>query len=349
MDETSIGAQVRPSKEVLSGSLEVGRPVLAAVGGCEKRDGRRFPSAIRGWSAQEYLLLDRPEDFVARPSDRCVVQFLSDGVVCGFSAEFLDSGATRPPLFRIAWPAVVETLSLRKHDRVEVDLPCTAVLPCGTRMECRMVDISAGGCRLVLPERLMAHTEVLLDFDLGTDQAFSGVRAVVRCSSQEGTGFPAGVQFEELDGARQHAIDFFVAAERSGMRMAGEQGSAVLLLHAGGARMESMGEAIRGTGIRVVEEENLAHFFQRLGSGRFRAALIPAAHPHFSGSQLVRIVRDAAPADQLHVAVYGGGEKPGQDAKGIAYSVVLTPEDAAAWVRETAGAGPEEPAPVQPD
>lgn len=344
MEEASTTAQVRPSGEVLSGSLEVGRPVLAAVG-VHQKGTRRFPSAIRGWSREEYLLLDRPEDFVARPSDQCVVQFLSDGVVCGFCSDLLDSGATRPPLFRIAWPDAVETLCLRKHDRIRVDLPCSATLPCGTQITCKMVDLSAGGCRLVLPERLMAHTEVQLDFNLGMDQAFEKVRAVVRCSAQEGTVFPAGLQFEELDAEKQHALGLFVAAERSGMRTAAGASPGVLLLHAGGKRLTSLGEAIRKTGVRVVAEENLAHFFQRLASGRFRAALVPATHPHLSGSQLVHIVRDAAPADQLQLAVYGGGETPGQEAKGLAYSVVLTPDDAAAWVREQAGAGPEEPAP----
>jgi hypothetical protein len=274
-----------------------------------------------------------------------VVQFLNEGVVCGFSSEFLDSGATRPPLFRISWPAVVETLCLRRHDRLEIDLPCVAVLPCGTRLECRIVDISAGGCRLLLPERVMAHTDVVLDFDLGMEHRFEGVQALVRCSTQEGTDFPAGVQFVEMDDATQHAIDFFVAAERSNMRTERGTATQVLLLHSGAERMESMREAMRQTGVWVQEEANLAHFFQRLGTGRFNAALVPAAHPHLSGSQLVQIVRDVAPPETLKLAVYGGGEKPGSMATGAAYSVVLTPAEAAEWVRQSTGAGSEEPAP----
>lgn len=332
MSSDSREAQVHEDTNVLAAYLGVGRPVLALIGGHDA-DARRIPSIIRGWCANQYILIDRPEDCVARKQDHIIVQFLHDGIVCGFSSEFLDSGATRPPLFRIAWPSALETLSLRQHDRASVDVECMVALPCGTTLQGRMEDISAGGCRVVLPEKMVEHTEVLLDFALDGVHAFRGIQAAVCSSKGKEDAFPTGLRFCGLSPSDQHTIDLFAATQTSGLRTAQAAEPEAVLLQGSEETGRALSELAHKDGIKLTCVAKVADLFRLIGARPFAAAVLAASHPQLPGSQVAHLLHDSDGGARIPIALLGGGERPGKDADAGAYAVVLTVEDAAGWLR----------------
>ena len=113
--------------------------------------GERFKSVFLGWEEGRYCILKPPvlatqlEQLV--PEKPCIVRYLDcKGVLRGFRTE-VQALANRPHrLLFIDYPRIVESLSVRKQDRVDCFLPARLTLD-QAEVSGHIVNISAGGFR----------------------------------------------------------------------------------------------------------------------------------------------------------------------------------------------------------
>jgi len=129
--------------------LEVGRAVVIQPVSAGAAGNWRLQGFIRGWQEGRYVLLDARDDAVptfVRSEMACTVRFLFQGTACGFRATILDLG---PGTFiRVTWPAEMSFAQVRRHERVEVAIPCTAGVEGAEPAQASITDLSLGGCRV---------------------------------------------------------------------------------------------------------------------------------------------------------------------------------------------------------
>jgi len=81
--------------------------------------------------------------------DPLLVRYLHDGVIFGFRT-FVSGTVVEPlPLVFLNWPERVEAHSVRQSRRLDTFIPCHLKLQ-GTGHDASIIDISAGGCQVVL-------------------------------------------------------------------------------------------------------------------------------------------------------------------------------------------------------
>lgn len=81
--------------------------------------------------------------------DALLVRYLHEGVIFGFRT-FVSGTVVEPlPLVFLNWPERIEAHSVRQSRRLDTFIPCSLNLQ-GERHEASIVDISAGGCQVVV-------------------------------------------------------------------------------------------------------------------------------------------------------------------------------------------------------
>lgn len=139
--------------------LPIGGDALVEVTGTQKR----FKTSFVGMDRRQYILLKLPMrrqiiDMLT-PHLQITVRFLMDGGrVCGFQCHVAHLSVKPFPLLFLSYPKLVEVLKLRKHDRVACFQPIVFYLS-GEEYPAVIVNISAGGCRILMEEGDLAAME----------------------------------------------------------------------------------------------------------------------------------------------------------------------------------------------
>jgi c-di-GMP-binding flagellar brake protein YcgR len=189
----------------IEGLFTVGCPAVIHTNPGD-RDEKRYPTVVRGWYEGNYVLLDRPlsqEGAVPlTKSQRCLLRFLSEGKACGFPCTLLKTGDTVLPYLRVSWPRKIECVDIRKHERVEVRVPCTISRPDHDAVDGQTVDVSAGGCGIWTETRIAPDTHIQVSFTLPDASVVSNARVTVCSARAVGKGFLLGCRFDEDEEAR---------------------------------------------------------------------------------------------------------------------------------------------------
>lgn len=177
-------------------------------------------SVVVGFERGQYLIVRTPATVTLWPYIRkekqTTVRYLHDGTVYGFRTTIL--GVTEEPvrLTFLAYPRTIETINLRKEERV----PC--LLTAGAKIHGLMykgvvLDISAGGCSFTfsleededIPELTVDDEMVVVMQPVGFsgDQEFAGTLRSIRRSENRMT---VGIQFKDLDGAVTEKLGSYV-------------------------------------------------------------------------------------------------------------------------------------------
>ena len=140
--------------ESLTLDIRTGTPCIVEPQGV----GERFKSVFVGWESGRFCILRPPNSpalletlYGEKP---CIVRYLDcQGVLCGFRTE-VQALVNRPHrLLFLDYPESVETLSVRKENRVDCFLPA-AVVAGDASLSGHIVNISAGGFRFSKREEM---------------------------------------------------------------------------------------------------------------------------------------------------------------------------------------------------
>jgi hypothetical protein len=185
-------------------NIEPGGRVLLDPDGLGKRFWTEFIGLVKG----KYLLLRLPMQVGIREAlevDAPVtVRYIQGGCrVCGFKTSVAGMNFKPFPLLFLHHPDRVESLSLRRHERVACSLP-GRVFQEGQEWEGMIVNISQGGCRMVLDGgngasggTPQADEEIFCSIRLLDSDEELYVRGMVRTVDAKAGNTVLGIQFVE--------------------------------------------------------------------------------------------------------------------------------------------------------
>jgi hypothetical protein len=130
----------------------------------------RMWSTLVGWRSDGYLLLETPEHHIPpgittafSAEDVLTVRFMSDGLIVGFRAPVIGRISHPVGLTVVAWPAQVQTHSLRRDPRLACYLPCRISAAGRSLGQAVVVDISLHGCCVRLSAEAQVEEDVLAE------------------------------------------------------------------------------------------------------------------------------------------------------------------------------------------
>ena len=106
-----------------------------------------------------------------------VVRYLHKGVVYGFKCTLISLIEEPVPLMLLSYPEEIETVALRKHDRITCLIPATVQVD-GRSCKGAIVDLSLGGCSFACPispenelPRIESGIDAVLSFQIPGSQS----------------------------------------------------------------------------------------------------------------------------------------------------------------------------------
>lgn len=165
----------------------------------------RTSATFIGLKGRDYVLTEQPmvsgAPIFSAAGAPCVVRFLYQGVVHGFTSNVAYIVFNPFPMLCINYPRELETINLRGEKRFAVSISATVCyqeLGETKTLEGTISDLSVSGCRLELPLFFDAGDVLDLSFRLLDGQEVKGLPGEVRNLRSNGDGrFEFGVRFQD--------------------------------------------------------------------------------------------------------------------------------------------------------
>ena len=197
---------------------------------------QRLKAVIRGWQTGVYILLEvqleHERSLVFQDGAECSLRFLHEGVAYAIESNLLSwQISRRDPNIRISWPRSLRSAAIRRHERIEVNLPCTL------RHEDKEIpgiigNLSAGGCGITADCNATPGSHLAADFSLPDGIPIAAVPILVRASKALKSGSVyLGCSFRQENHAGITDIAFYVGT--SVLRMRQQAGDAPRFLVVG--------------------------------------------------------------------------------------------------------------------
>ena len=172
-------------------------PIDLTLHGEVTEKGLRFKTRYYGMKRGEFLILHMPgapqirEHLFKR--ENLIMRFMHAGTVYGFMTQVLAHSLLPAPIFFVKFPKYLETINLRKHQRVDTFLK--ARMQVGQEIQKGVIlDISATGCRFSIDKGknsswspLEPKTPIRLEFRLA-DNSDPHPHARIGCIVLPGSG-----------------------------------------------------------------------------------------------------------------------------------------------------------------
>jgi len=170
--------------------------------------GQEFKAAgfLAGMISDEYLMIRVPAipGILSRlnEGDPIVVRYVYAGNVYGFNSTILNYVQKPALIVFLAYPAAVETVNLRKAQRVECLFPAT-VKTDRNDYKAVIVDISQGGCRVCLDHGASESSSFDIDQTIGLSFHLAGVveeqviKGKIRLLKKDAQLSEMGIQFDQ--------------------------------------------------------------------------------------------------------------------------------------------------------
>jgi c-di-GMP-binding flagellar brake protein YcgR len=145
-----------------------------------------------------------------------VVRYLHKGVVYGFRCSMISLIEEPIPLMLLSYPEEIETVALRKHDRI------TCLIPAAVQVDSELykgaiLDLSLGGCSFVFtvsPESESSHVQRGIDAVLSVQIPGSQKERTMELGivnvRREGHKITMGSQFKNLDTDASNVIESYI-------------------------------------------------------------------------------------------------------------------------------------------
>ncbi len=185
--------------------MEPGNQLLLQIQGFASR----LKSVLIGGEYNGYLIVTTPKvsgmDTMVLDGLSVTVTFLHDGVVYGFRSHVTHRLVSPARLLFLSYPENIERHELRKHQRVECNIPTGVKIDNGQNsFEGIMADISTGGCRVIflatseiIHEQIHPGTTIDLSFELMGIGGVKTLKGTIKSCNAEETKFMLGVSFQQ--------------------------------------------------------------------------------------------------------------------------------------------------------
>ncbi|MCX5807642.1 MAG: flagellar brake protein [Proteobacteria bacterium] len=145
-----------------------------------------------------------------------VVRYLHKGVVYGFKSNMISLIEEPIPLMLLSYPEEIETVALRKHDRINCLIPATVQVD-GQSYKGAILDMSLGGCSFVYttsPEsessQVQKGVDAVLSIQIPGSQSERTVELGIVNVRREGHKITMGSQFKNLDTTTGNTIESYI-------------------------------------------------------------------------------------------------------------------------------------------
>lgn len=281
----------------------------------------RFPGHIRGWEAGRYILLGvEPQagGTVVRRGNQCIVRFMLDGDVWGFTSRAAESGAGADnSLIQLTWPQEVARIQVRKYERVVVKVPCEIHLSDDTTADGTIGDVSGGGCSMVSPVRLAVDDIIHLSFRM--PEGVQVTRRPVRIRSRRPGGlnqFKYGCQFQEQKEADRN-LELFVARKKATERGEAAPHPQLLVLSRSSEDIEIAQQALEASAYEIVAASGILDLGHRLHTCNAAGILISFEQRELSAIEVLSLIRQTEGMEEMPVFLYGGSEDMREKARSL--------------------------------
>jgi PilZ domain. len=201
-------------------ALEAGMRMFLTLDSMRDNDDNRISCEVVGVAHFEFLILRLP--WIPGLKQRLIpgtwgtLRFVSKGELYGFHVEVLNHAVKPALLLFLAYPEVVETLSLRQHKRVACALPAHVHSRRGDGFGI-VQDLSQGGCRLSLDVRgqaglrqLIVGDELLLRTSVAAEGMPGTTTSTVRSIALDTSRVVLGLSFSAADAEFQKALAAYI-------------------------------------------------------------------------------------------------------------------------------------------
>jgi CheY-like chemotaxis protein/c-di-GMP-binding flagellar brake protein YcgR len=273
---------------------------------------------VRGWDLGQYILIEltgkNDRARVLPQHETCVVRFLHEGTACAFQAEILDCAIKKKRRqFHLSWPKDMQHLTVRRHERVKVNVP--AVLECdgGEKRSCSVRDVSKDGCGLLMDEELSAGTIVKISFTLPDGCAIDGADLIVRSCTSTKDGEVLGCQFFASDHSTREDVEFYVSSILARGQHSGEEVGRVQIIDPQPDNLEALQAQLEKHGVVVSVQSNVVDGLFRLRLAPPHALLLSEDQGAINGVELCNVVRSGRGFGDLPIHIHGQAGKSLKD------------------------------------
>ncbi|HOJ33657.1 MAG TPA: PilZ domain-containing protein [Candidatus Hydrogenedentes bacterium] len=302
----------------LENILLVGRATIVDPCSEEGDKSLRFGAFVRGWLVDEYILLDaRLETDRAGALNRgqqCILRFMADGTAYAFPTRVIDMGTgAYYSFFRVTWPTEIKRVCVRKYERVDVDIPVAVEAEEGTPTRGYLIDLSAGGCRIVLPKSFEKNDKIILSFNLPDGTAIDKISGIVRNVITSKDKYFLGLQFESLTEEQRRDIEFFVTTTFGQKRADLSNERWVLIIDSKTERVADLLRSLEQQGVKAVLEESAVTGIARMSVALPSVTLISYEQNACTGIDVCKVIRSTPRYSSVPIYIYGVGGKKDQE------------------------------------
>ena len=196
--------------------VEWGMPLMIRFRGSEESHKGTLVGMDRGY----YLICSIPQlrgSWIrVHRENHVVVRYLHKGVVYGFKCTLLSLIEEPVPLMLLSYPEEIETVALRKHDRIACLIPASVQVE-GQPCKGAIVDLSLGGCSFACPlppenESLQVEkgVDAVLSVQIPGSQSERTVELRIITARRDDHRITFGSEFHNLDSDTRNAIELYI-------------------------------------------------------------------------------------------------------------------------------------------
>ncbi len=179
-----------------------------------------YKGTLVGMDRGHYLICSIPQIrgiwVKVHKENHVVVRYLHKGIVYGFKCSIISLIEGPIPLMLLSYPEEIETVTLRKNDRITCLIPATVQVD---NWSCKgaILDLSLGGCSFVCttsPEsdssKVEKGVDAVLSVQIPGAQSERTVELGIVNVRRDDHRITIGSQFKNLDTEAHNAIEFYI-------------------------------------------------------------------------------------------------------------------------------------------
>lgn len=277
---------------------------------------RQFRSVLRGWHTESHISFDRPKASngtfaMIERGQKCTFQFLFNGQVHAFNSKVIDwDKGQNIPQVRVSWPSRIDSVNVRKHQRVNVNLMSMVKIGGREAQPAEVLDISRGGCALKLKSPVMKGDTVTIIIDR-INIHIQDLRAEVKNIRLKGSDLILGCSFIPNQTKQINEVSFLISSSLEVMRDSSME-KKVLILDKNESSANQLQSLIYEHSLKVVVADSTIDAFHRIMTCSPGVILLRDNQDHVSANLIIKLLRENNALKKTPVILYDSKESPDQ-------------------------------------
>jgi len=220
----------------------------------------------------------------------------------------------------------MQNISVREHQRIEVDLPCEIQTARGAPFSGRLVDLSLGGCGIRSPILLQQGQDITLDLSL-PDGRLEALKVQIRSVRQSFGAFFLGCSFGTEQPHHLAEVSFFFHTSIERLRSSDPPKGRILLAEEDLQQAEALALPLRAHGFQLCLVQSAVDLFHRLKLWHPQGIILGQPRSDLSGLQLSKVITMAEP--EVALFLHGCNAKERREAHALGLKVSFPELDGA--------------------